>query len=71
MLPLEVGYEGANMANNFSRPATMFMPVPVREHNIGVHAARFQRRHFRRLFLAYGAFVQLHVESGKQLLEDL
>ncbi len=23
-----IGYEGANMANNFSRPATLFMPVP-------------------------------------------
>ncbi len=28
MLSLEVGYEGANMANNFSRPATMLMFVP-------------------------------------------
>jgi hypothetical protein len=27
MLSLEVGYEGANMANNFSRPATMLMLV--------------------------------------------
>ena len=37
MLPLEVGYEGANMANNFSRPATMFMLVPGQGPPLTMH----------------------------------